>query len=696
MGKDLLFEIGTEELPASFINIALQDFERLAREEFDSLGLSFKEIKTFGTPRRLTLYVCNLAERQPDRIEEIIGPPERVAFDQDGKPTKAAEGFAKKQGVAVTELRIKQTNKGPYVYVERRIPGKETKKLLQEVLPKLITRLSFPKSMRWGNYKVRFARPIRWLLAIFGGEIVPFEIAGVRSQNVTYGHRFMAPNPIQVKDIETYMQGLKEAFVIVEPEKRLACTRDEISRAASSCGGFILEDPDLLEENANLVEFPFAVLGSFEEKFLALPRSILITAMREHQRYFAVVDANGKLLPKFVAINNTKPNDPSIIIAGHERVLKARLEDAKFYFERDKKIPLADRIKELMYVGYHPKLGSVYDKVKRLEALASWLARHLKPEKIDVVCRAAHLCKADLVTEIVQEFPSLQGQMGREYAILSGESEEVAQAIYEHYLPIKAGGELPDSIAGAILAIADKVDTICAFFSIGEKPSGASDPYGLRRAAYGLVNIILDKNFVISLEAIIKEALTLLEEFLVDPINKLLPEILTFIGRRLEGELISRGFANDLVQAVMAVGFDNLVDVYQRLKALKHVREGKDFPELAVGFKRVMNMVKKVTHDLQFDEAFLIEEEEKLLWYAYLDVKKEALPLIEAGQYDDVLRQFLRLKQPIDHFFDKVFVMVEDESLRNNRLALLQMISKLFLRVADLSYLREEMPKELF
>ncbi len=694
MGKDLLFEIGTEELPARFINPALQELERLAKEEFEVLGLSFKEIKTLGTPRRLTLYVCELAEYQPDRVEEIIGPPKKVAFDKDGRPTKALEGFAKKQGVSITELRIKQTQKGPYVYVEKRIPGKETKELLLEVLPRLIIRASFPKSMRWSNYKIRFARPIRWLLAIYDGEPVQFEIAGVISGNLTYGHRFMRSEPIEVKDIETYVQGLRKAFVIVEPEKRLACTLDEISRAASSCGGFILEDQDLLEENANLVEFPYAILGSFEEKFLAIPRPVLITAMREHQRYFAVVDAEGRLLPKFVAVNNTKPDDPSLVIAGHERVLKARLEDAKFYFERDKKIALADRVKELSQVGYHARLGSIYDKVKRLEALASWLTRRLKPKKMDIVCRAAWLCKADLVTEIVQEFPSLQGQMGKEYALLSGESEEVAQAIYEHYLPIRADGQLPKSIPGAILAMADKIDTICAFFAIEERPSGASDPYGLRRAAYGFINIVLDKKFVISLKAMIEEALRLLKGFLVHPLEELLPEILAFIGRRLEGELVSRGFANDLVQAVMAVGFDDLADTYRRLEALKRIRESRDFPALAIGFKRVMNMVKKVSQDLPFDETILIEDEEKMLWQSYLETKEGVSPLIEAGRYAEALQQFLKLKQPIDCFFDKVFVMVEDQILRENRLALLQRIAKLFLRIADLSYLREEMLKD--
>ncbi len=690
MAKDLLFEIGTEELPARFIDPALKELKRLAQEELKALALEFEGLKTLGTPRRLTLYVAGLAERQPDRVEEIMGPPKKAAFDQEGNPTKAAEGFARKQGVSVADLRIKETPKGPYVYVEKKIPGQQTEDLLPDLLKKLITELPFPKSMRWGSYKIRFARPIRWLLAIYGGKTISFEIAGVSSGNLTYGHRFMAPDPIEVTGLVDYVQKLREAFVIVEPEERLARTLDEVTDAALSAKGRILEDRELLEENANLVEFPYATLGSFEEKFLALPRPVLITAMREHQRYFALVDEEGRLLPKFVAVNNTRPKDPSALVAGHERVLRARLEDAKFYFERDKKIPLAERVKELAHVGYHARLGSLYDKVKRLEALSSWLAKHLAPEKIDIVQRAAYLSKADLVTELVQEFPSLQGVMGREYALLSGEPEEVAQAIYEHYLPTHAGGELPRTIPGAIVSLADKIDTICAFFGIGERPSGAADPYGLRRAAYGLINIILDQRFVLSLKELVTEALNLLEDYLTEEKGKLPSEIITFIGRRLEGELTSRGFADDLVQAVMAVGFDDLVDTYRRLEALKEVRESPDFPALAVGFKRVMNMVKKLRQQLSFDDRLLIEEAERALWQTYLAVKEESMPLIEAGKYQEALREFLKLKQSIDHFFDEVFVMVEDQVIRENRLALLQKIAKLFLSVADLSYLREE------
>ncbi len=690
MAKDLLFEIGTEELPARFIDPALKALKDLAKAEFERLSLSFGGIKTLGTPRRLTLYVAELSDKQPDRTEEIMGPPKQAAFDQEGNPTKAALGFAQKQGVSVEELKIKQTPKGEYVYVQKKVPGEETIKLLPKVLEKLVTELPFPKTMRWGAYRLRFARPIRWFLALYGKQIVPFEIAGLKASNVTYGHRFMAPNPIEIEDFVGYVRKLREAFVIVEPEERLARTKDEITDAALDVSAKVLEDVELLHENANLIEFPYATLGSFDEKFLALPRPVLITAMREHQRYFAVVNEKGELLPHFIAVNNTRPEDPSLLKAGHERVLRARLEDASFYFERDKKIPLEERVKELAHVGYHAELGSLYDKTKRMEALSAWLAREFAPDKVELALRAAHLAKADLVTELVQEFSSLQGIMGKEYALLSGEPEEVAQAIYEHYLPTTSGGELPQSILGAIVALADKMDTLCAFFGIGEKPTGATDPFGLRRAAYGIIEIILDKELHLSLSAFINEALKLLEEKLKLPREEIHQEVKQFIGKRFEGSLAARGFREDIIKAVMATDFDDLVDTLNRASALKKVYESKDFPELAVAFKRVMNMVKKLDSRLPFQEKFLVEEAEQKLYESYLAVKEETMPLIEAGKYEEALRGFIKLKEPIDFFFDKVFVMVEDEALKNNRLGLLQRIAELFLSVADLSHLREE------
>ncbi len=690
MAKDLLFEIGTEELPARFIDPALEALKKLAANEFENLDLKYDGLKALGTPRRLTLYVAGLTERQPDKTEEILGPPVSAAFDAEGHPTKAALGFAKKHGASVEDLKTKETPKGKYLCLIKAVSGKETFELLPDILSRLITSLPFPKSMRWGSHKIRFARPIRWLLALYGKQVVPLEIAGLKAGACTYGHRFMAPDAIEIEDFVGYVRRLREAFVIVEPEERLARTKDEITDAALEVHGEILEDHELLHENANLVEFPYATLGRFDEKFLALPRPVLITAMREHQRYFAVVNKEGHLLPYFVAVNNTKPPDPAILRSGHERVLRARLEDASFYFERDKKTPLAERVKELKNVVYHAQLGTLYEKTKRLEALSAWLARKLAPEKLELAQRAAHLAKADLVTELVQEFPSLQGIMGREYAKLSGEPEEVAEAIYEHYLPLSTGGELPRTVVGSIVALADKMDTLCAFFGIGEKPTGTADPFGLRRAAYGIIEIILKQGYSLSLASFINEALKLLEGFLTREPKEVLIEVKQFIARRLEGSLAGRGFEDDAIRAVLAVGFDDPVDVLKRLEALTKIKKSPDFPSLAVGFKRVMYMTKKLEHKLPFQEKLLVEEAERELYEAYRRVREEVLPHLEAGRYEEVLKALLTLKGPIDRFFDDVFVMVEDETLRTNRLALLQRIAELFLSVADLSFLREE------
>ncbi|OAG27620.1 glycine--tRNA ligase subunit beta [Thermodesulfatator autotrophicus] len=690
MAKDLLFEIGTEEIPARFIEPALKALKDLAADELNKLALEFGGIKTLATPRRLTLYVSELSEKQPDRVEEILGPPKQAAFDADGKPTKAALGFARKHNVSVEELIIKETPKGEYVCVTKKISGEKTINLLPAFLERLVKGIPFPKTMRWGTEKLRFARPIRWFLALYGKQVVPFELAGVKAGNITYGHRFMAPDPIEIEDFVSYVRKLREAFVIVEPEERLARTKDEVTDAALDISAKVLEDIELLHENANLVEFPYATLGKFDDKFLSLPKPVLITAMREHQRYFSVVDKEGNLLPHFIAVNNTKPEDPVALIAGHERVLRARLEDASFYYERDKKIPLPERVKELAHVGYHAELGSLYDKTERLVKLSVWLAERLAPEKKDLAQRSAYLAKADLVTELVQEFPSLQGIMGKEYALLSGEAPEVANAIYEHYLPVSAGGELPQSIVGAIVSLADKMDSLCAFFGIGEQPTGTADPFGLRRAAYGIIEVILAKGFRLSLSEFINEALNLLKERLKVPQKEALLEVKQFIGKRFEGALLNRGFSDEMIKAVMAAGFDDLVDTLARLEALKKVYESEEFPALAVGFKRVMNMVKKLSEKLSFNENLLKEEAEKKLYKAYLEVKKESLPLIEKGEHEKALRSFIKLKGPIDEFFDKVFVMVEEEDIRQNRLALLQKIAELFLLVADLSYLREE------
>ncbi len=689
MGKDLLLEVGCEELPARFIEPALRSLAEEAERALSAAGLSFSGIRTLGTPRRLTLFVADLSERQPDRVEEIQGPPKRVAFDEAGNPTPAALGFARKQGVDLSAIQIKETPKGEYLFVEKRIPGRDTRELLPEILTGLLSRIHFPKTMRWGSHDFRFARPIRWLLALYGGEVVPLEVAGVRSDRFTYGHRFLSPGAIEVSGLDDYLEKLRKAFVLADPEERLRRTREEVARAAKEAGGLPEEGPDLLSENANLVEYPFALSGSFPEEYLELPEPLIITAMREHQRYFAVRNPEGRLLPAFVSVNNNRPRDPDVLRRGHERVLRARLEDARFYWQRDLEVRLSERVKELSGVVYHALLGTLAEKTERLKALSGYLSGLLFPEKKPLALRAAELSKADLVTEVVGEFPSLQGVMGRLYALKDGENPEVAEALFEQYLPRGAEDRVAETEVGIILSLAEKIDTLSAFFAVGERPSGASDPYGLRRAAYGLLRTLLHHRLSLSLREVFSFALWMLAEKGLLRVREaeVLSELLSFMERRLEGEFVSQGFPLDEVRAVLRVGSDDPEEVRRRLSALHAVREGPDFAALAVAFKRVMNMVKKLEQRYAVREELLQEPAEKDLWQAFLEVRERVEPLLSAGRYEEALKHFIRLKKPIDRFFDEVFVMVEDREVRENRLGLLQEMAELFLRVADLSEL---------
>ncbi len=689
MGKDLLFEIGCEELPARFIEPALQSLAEKARELLAEANLPFADLKTLGTPRRLTLVIKDLSEKQPDRVEEILGPPKRVAIAEDGSFTPAALGFARKQGVDPSALKIKTTEKGEYLYLEKHIPGRPTSELLPGLLKELLTRISFPKTMRWGSYDFRFARPIRWLLALYGEEVIPLEIAGVKSDRRTYGHRFLAPEALEIQNVEDYVEKLRKAYVLVDPQERISRTWEEVLRAAEEVEGTPEEDQDLLYENAHLVEYPFALPGTFPEKYLELPEAVIVTAMREHQRYFAVRDSKGQLCPHFISVNNNRPRNPDLLRKGHERVLRARLEDARFYYTRDLQKPLSARITDLQGVIYHALLGTLYEKTERLKALAGFLAEKFCPEKKNLCLRAAELAKTDLVTEMVKEFPDLQGEMGRVYALKDGEPEEVAQALYEQYLPRGAEDRLPETPVGTILALAEKVDLLCSFFGVGERPTGVADPYGLRRAAYGFLKILLHHALSLSLRETFIFGLWVLKRqgFLRFSKEEVLNELLPFIERRLEGELVSQGFPPDEVRAVLRVGFDDPYEALLRLKALHQLRQTPDFEALAVGFKRVMNMVKKFEEEFELRPELLKEPAEKELWEEFQKVSKRAQPLIQKRDYPGALQSFVELKEYIDRFFDEVFVMVEEPEIRTNRLALLQGIASLFLQVADLSEL---------
>lgn len=683
--RNLLLEIGTEEIPAAFISGALDDLARLAGEHLDREHLTYEDASTIGTPRRLVLFAKDLPNRQPDREQVITGPPAKVAFLSGGKPTKAGEGFARSHGVSVEDLRVEDTERGLYIVLRRIVPGRETIELLSELLPLVIASIPFPKTMRWGTEDLRFARPIRWLVALYGEDIVPFSLAGVETGPESRGHRFMAPEAIRVSsNPEDYVRALEGVFVLVDPSARRNRLLKEARNATASVSGNILSDDELVDINTYLTEFPSAVCGSFDKRFLALPRDVLITCMREHQKYFAVVDGKGDLMAHFVAINNTRSPNPGLVCRGHERVLMARLSDADFFFKEDLKRPLEAFVADLSGMIFHQRLGTVLDKIHRVKALAHYLAEQVAQDKVKVVERAAWLCKADLLTEMVGEFPSLQGAIGREYALLSGESREVANAIEEHYMPVRSGGKLPESLPGALLSIADKMDTICGTIAIGLKPSGTADPYGLRRLALGILHIVEEKSLSLSLKALIAEASHRLKNQLSEVSKELTTEVITFFKRRFSYDLTARGMDHDVIEAVTRVEFDDVKDCVLRAKALASVRSRPEFEPLSVAFKRVMNILKGFEGGT-VNPLLLEAEEEKALYEVYLSVEEKVGVSLESLDYEQALVTLLSLKPQVDSFFDHVMVMTEDIDVRANRLALLWNIACLFLRIGDLS-----------
>jgi glycyl-tRNA synthetase beta chain len=681
---ELLLEIGTEEIPAGFIPPALQSMKALMEKEFQQNRISFQEIRTLGTPRRLVLYCADVALTQEGRVTEVIGPAKRIAFDPEGKPTKAALGFARSQGIAVEDLQILKTDKGEYIAARKEEKGGETFQLLSTLLPRVITSISFPKSMRWMDLDILFARPIHWILALFDGQVIPFQVGNIASGKLSRGHRFMAPGPFPVKDFAEYVRRLKNSFVIVNPEERKEWIWTEMKKAASEVGGQIIPDPELLETVTFLVEYPVPIRGSFPKEFLSLPREVLISAMREHQKYFSLASASGELLPDFIAVSNTKAKDPTVVRRGNERVLQARLSDARFFFLEDQKVPLIQRLEGLKKVVYHSKLGTSYEKVMRICALSDYLVDRLHLGNPEIVHRAALLCKADLITGMVGEFPSLQGVMGRVYARLSGEAEEVAQAIYEHYLPTAAGGELPSSHPGAILSISDKLDTIVGCFGVNLIPTGTADPYALRRQTLGIIHIILDKKYRLSLQKLIQRSLELLKGKIERPAAEIQKDVLEFFRGRVQNLLITRGLSGDAVEAALAVGFDDLVDLEERAQALHDLKQEQDFEALAVAFKRVVNISRGQTPG-SVDPRLFEKEEEHHLLEAYQTIGRTAQEKIARREYAQALKDLTALRKPVDEFFNGVFVMAEVEKVRKNRLSLLGKIAQLFYRIGDFS-----------
>ena len=690
--SELLFEIGTEEIPAGYIHPALEVLAAEAAGKLNGLELAFESIRSFGTPRRLVLAITGLQSRQADRRQEHIGPSKKAGFDANGNLTKAAEGFARSRGLEPGQLQVVTTPKGEYLMAMEDVKGQETTVLLPALLESLVRELVFPKSMRWAGYSLTFARPIQWLVALYDGTVVPMAFEGLTSGKTTRGHRFMAPEEVEVTSIDSYLTALASRFVIVDPSERRAKVVEEVRRAVSERAGAegalpVLHE-GLLDTVTNLVEYPCAICGNFDRKFLQLPQEALVTSMREHQKYFPVIGPDSRLQPLFVAVNNTRIADQALAASGHERVLRARLEDGLFFFNEDRKRPLADRCQELHGIVFQNKLGTMQAKSKRLAALAGLLADQIAPELRDDAIRAANLAKADLLTTMVGEFPSLQGIMGRVYGLHDGEKPVVAQAIEEHYLPIRAGGEVPQSLLGALVGIADRLDTLVGCFAIGEKPTGNKDAFGLRRQAIGLISLLRGLHISLSLEAVATAALAGYAG-MIEQNPEVVNGVVHFIRLRFENEQIASGLPQELVEAATSVGFDDPVDCLQRIEALNQIRSQESFGVLAGSFKRIRNIIKD-HRTSEIDEALLTEPAEKELFAALVAVRSKALPLLEQRAYQPALLAMLEIKNPVDRFFDAVMVMAENASVRQNRLNLLTALGELILRVGDISRMHVE------
>jgi len=689
---ELLLEIGVEELPYQFIAPALAALKDSAEQLLKDQRLAFQSAQTLGTPRRLTLVVEGLATEQTSMVKEAMGPSKTVAFDPAGQPTKAATGFASGQGVAVQELQIRRTPKGEYLYAVKQEQGRPANIVLKELLPQLIAKLTFPKAMKWNSTGVRFARPVRWLVALYGAATLPIEAAGITAGNRTEGHRVLgSAKGIVVRDSESYLKGLERQGVIPDPARRRRMIEEQIATLCKKTGFMLNVDGDLLDQAVYTTECPNVIIGSFKPAYLEVPQEILITSMKEHQGFFSLMHKEtGKLVPHFIAVANNRAKDMGLIRAGNERVLAARLADAKFFFDEDRKIKLVDRVEKLKGIVFHQKAGTLYHKTLRIIDLVTWLASKLGLNHDDInACRqAAELSKTDLLSGIVGEFPSLQGIMGGHYAMHDGEPAKVFRAIRDQYLPRGMDERLPETMEGKILSLADRLDTIVAFFRAGITPRGSEDPYALRRHALSIVRIIIEGRLKLDLDEAIATSTDIAEKD-VKRSPSMLDDPRRFIFERFQfytgTHYIKR---DDVIAAVCKTAYAHdsldLVDILERMKALESVTTKPDFNPLIVGFKRAHRLVEKEQWDRKpVDEARFEHPTEVALYQA---MKREmTMSAMTRGEYGQALDGLVRLKPAIDAFFEAVMVNAEDPAVRNNRLSLLQEIDDFFNSFADFS-----------
>lgn len=681
MAKNLIFEIGTEEMPAASMQRFREDYLKTAAALFENNNLEYEEMNVYSTPRRLVLAVDALAEKQEDKREIVRGPAVNIAFDDNGNPTKAGEGFARGRGVEVDEL----VEKDDYLYAEKVEKGEKTTEILADILKKIVEQVPLPKAMRWGSIKMEFIRPIKWLLVLFGEEKIDLEIAGVKSSNYSIGHRFLSEGQVEINKADNYFSILEAASIIVEQDARRKIIKDQIAELDLSARAVIKDS--LLAEVIDLIEFPTAFRGSFAEEYLELPPEVLITAMEKHQRYFPVMAEGNQLQAEFIGVRDGGSDYLEEVISGNEMVLKGRLDDAQFFFAEDQKYGFLNRSEDIKNIVFQKDIGSVYQKVEKLQQITGRLAELLDYETAgkEMAVRAAELCKNDLATEMVNEFANLQGLMGQEYALLEGEAPETAEAIFEHYLPRFAGDVLPETKSGTVLAAAEKLFNLSSHFLLGNIPSGSQDPFALRRQATGLLRIILGNNLAVNIKEVIEFSMEIVA-INSDNFDSAASDLKKFIKQRLENLLAEEDVRYDIINAVIKVNDQNLLDLYQRAHKLMEFRSENSslFVDLIRGLVRAKNISEKAGNKLEINAGLLVEDEEKELYKEFNQREAEIKGFFASSQYQKGFYLLVELKEYIDDFLDNVMVMVDDSEIKNNRLALLTRIAELMSEVMDI------------
>lgn len=679
--QDFLLELGFEELPARFVQSTLNALSQTIQAGLEKERLAHGEVSLYGTPRRLAVLIKDLQLQQEDQVLEVKGPPKNIAYDTEGQLTKAGQGFLRSQGVEADAVFIKEFQGADYVYIKKEVKGKQTSALIKPLLEDIIANLHFPKNMRWGDYDLRFARPLRWIVCLLGEEVIPLEVGPVRADRITFGHRQLSQGPIVVSKPADYLPSLKDGYVLADMTERKELIRRQIVELAKEKNAVVTEDGDLLDEVLNLVEYPTAFCGRFAEEYLELPSEVLEMTMKSHQRYFPLEDGDGGLLPGFIGIRNGADNHLETVIAGNEKVLSARLADARFFYDEDQNTPLADNVAKLENVVFQEGLGSMGDKMARIEAISAGLTRLLGfSQHTEAILRTAKLSKADLVTQMVNEFPELQGVMGEKYALLQGEEPDVAVGIREHYLPRFAGDDLPQTPAGIVVSLADKFDTLVGYFALGKIPTGSQDPFALRRQAQGVVQILLNGQ-CLALGSVIDLVGAEYAKFGVQLSEEAKMELLEFFRARLRVLLLDQGYAYDLVDAVLASGEDRLSELQKRVKSLAEFRVTPQFDNLITGFDRVENLARKA-EGTELNQA-VMQAADQEFYQAMTEIKGRCEAKMAEGDYSGYLRALADFRAPIDRFFTDVMIMDEDLQIRSNRLALLQAALALYAAYGD-------------